>query len=1008
VSAQEVTPDAVSSVVSDNVFTDIVERSDDSLLIFEFKIGKIRVSEALLTYEDFDTGDYYVPLGDVLEALEFPIEVDNDAGSAQGWFIRAGNDFALSLGDKSVVVRGSRSVLKKGYAELHDDGVYVSLKALESWFPMTVDVDFSNLAIVVSTLETFPIEARMERDKARGGINKDGQIVERRNFLVKLDAPRFTVPFIDTSLQTNYTNEDTANKALGFRFSSTARSIIFGQDALYTVNDQTDDDESPSVRLTIGRKAFEGDALYGGVQEYKLGDVSSRSIPLVARSNAGRGVFVSNIADGQNFVSGSDNITLRGELAVGYQVDIKRNGELLDFIEEPDGNGEYIFEDLFVLPGLNVFELVFYGPQGQEIVEERRVFVPANPVQKGQFGYRFHAIQDNTNLFTNRDDEDEDTGELRVTGEVNYGLTKLTSVHGGVASYSMDGEQKRYGFAGLVTSLRGVRLDVNHAINSDGNASSVRLESEFKGFRWQAQHQYYSQFVSEDNVDAGISGDLEHETEVRVSGILPFLFLKGTPLTLQGTRLQNEEGDEDYEWSLRATKNISKVRLTTELAQDIPALNERSTDLNLQVSSRFEDFTLRGTAQYALEPEAVLESLNLTSDITLDEKTKLRLGVSRSGADDPLHALSVGLNRDLGYAQVGFNTSYDDDQTLTALLGMSFGFAYDGRKGEPYFSSSRLSGTSAVFARVFDDLDADSEWEEGEPYLEEVGFSIRGNKREFDTDESGQVFIPELRSYERSTLDILSSTFPDPFMRSDPSRIDYLMRPSQVHVRDYPVVLTGEVDGTVSIMKARSKRPAASIMLDILRPDGTLSVSGSSEYDGFFLISNVPGGQYSIEPNKEQIQELGYCPVAAQPVVINADEPFYSVEDEFLLYADPERVDSNRWIIMSDFVSLEDGVALRDQVYSWEQTIEEDLQDLVPATEISQENGSEALSDDQLKRLILPRYIQKSGDDLYRLVSGPYDDLSSLRVCEYFKANGAQCVGIEQLDCAGLNQLLVD
>jgi hypothetical protein len=659
---------------------------------------------------------------------------------------------------------------------------------------------------------------------------------------------------------------------------------------------------------------------------------------------------------------------------------------------------------------LNVFELVFYGPQGQEIVEERRVFVPANPVQKGQFSYRFHAIQDNTNLLTNRDDEDEDTGEVRVTGEVNYGLTKLTSVHGGVASYSMDGEQKSYGFAGLVTSWRGLRFDLNHARSREGGASSVRLESEFKGLRWQAQHQYYSQFISEENVDSGIGGDLEHETEVRVSGILPFLFLKGVPLTLQAQRLQNTDGDENYEWSLRATKNISKVRLTTELTQDIPALSDRKTDLNLQVSSRFNDFTLRGTARYALEPEAVLESLNLTSDISLDYKTKLRLGVSRSGSEDPLHALSVGLNRDLGYAQVGFNTTYDDDQTLTALLGMSFGFAYDAQKGRPYFSSSRLSESSGVFVKAFDDLDADSEWEEGEPYLEDVGFSIRGNKREFSTDERGAAFIPELRSYERSAVDILSSTFPDPFMRSDPARIDYLMRPSQVHRRDYPVVLTGEIDGTISIVKTRSKRPAASILLDILRPDGTLAVSGSSEYDGFFIISDVPAGQYSIEPNKEQLVELGYCPVAAQPIVISADEPFYSVEDELLLYADPARVDSNRWIMMSGALSYGEAVMARDAVYGWEDEALGALEGEQGPIVVDDDGSEEAvLNFDQLRRLVLPRYIKRAAEgELYQVMSGPYDDLSALRSCEFFKEEGARCLEIKQLICDDLKQLVVE
>ena len=155
-------------------------------------------------------------------------------------------------------------------------------------------------------------------------------------------------------------------------------------------------------------------------------------------------------------ITQSGTVQLRGELPVGYQVDVMRNGQLLGFLEEPDDNGEYIF-DLDVFPGLNVFELVFYGPQGQKDIKEERFYIPANPVQKGSFGFKTSVIQDNTNLITNRNaDSDLDQGAYRAIIEGEYGLTDTASLYTAFADMSMDGERSRFGLLRLSRSFKSI------------------------------------------------------------------------------------------------------------------------------------------------------------------------------------------------------------------------------------------------------------------------------------------------------------------------------------------------------------------------------------------------------------------------------------------------------------------------------------------------------------------------------------------------------------------------
>lgn len=995
VSAQEITPDAIGFSPSFDDLTTIIERPDEELLIFELRIGDILVSEALITYEDLETEKYYIPLTDFADALEFPITVNNEKGTANGWSTNESETFSLSLKDKVARIRGKKIPIKDGEVENHADGIYVALKTLESWFPLTIDVDFSNLALVVKSLRPLPIENRLERDKNRNKIGPKKQKYRKSNVLEKPKAPYFTLPFVDTSIQSSYTNRKDATKSFGVDYSITGRNIILNQDALYTINDTTTDSEDPNIRLTLGRKALGEDKLFLGLTEYALGDITTSNLPLIADSNAGRGAFLTNVSEFESAFGGSDTITLRGELPVGYQVDIKRNGELIDFVDERDENGEYVFDDLFVLTGLNVFELVFYGPQGQEYKEEKRVFVPQTPIKKGAFEYRIQSIQDNTNLFTNRDNNDRDTGEFRATAEASYGLSSLTAIRAAAASYSLEGQRTQYGLAGLSTSFKGLRFDVNGAINTDGHATSVRLESAFKGFRWQIMHEYFNQFDTETTENTGLTGELEHQTDLRISGILPFLFLRNTPLTLQAARLENTDKQERYEWSLRATKNIRRLRITSEIDQTIPEENDRQTDLNFQVSSRLKHFTLRGNVRYSIEPEAQLETVNLTSDIKLNNTTKMRVGLVRSGADDPLHSIALGLNKDFGYMLGGLNTTYSDDGNFGAILSASFGFAYNQTNGRPYFSSKRLSDSSAVIARAFRDLDADNIKDENEPYLEKIGFAIPGNKKEFQTNANGQEFIPELRAYEQATLEILSETFPNPFMQSNPRKIDYLMRPSQIFARNYPIILTGEVDGDVSVFKNSIKIPAPSIELEIIRENKTKLVTGKSEFDGFFFIENVPIGNHIIQPNPDQLAELGYCPVKSQNIILESEEPFASVEQPFVLHPNPDLIEQNKWVILKK--NLLNAVAQEQLQNPYDQVLD---------TQLSTETGEKI----SVAREIKPRYLMQdqSNNNLLQMIAGPYKDLEALQTCELLKTNKYNCYGTQQLTCDDLNKLEIN
>tara|TARA_B100001989_G_scaffold249166_1_gene223990 strand:+ start:1521 stop:4829 length:3309 start_codon:yes stop_codon:yes gene_type:complete len=867
---------------------EIVTRPDEDLLILTFKLGEYLLLDALLCYQDLDQDKYFIPLIDFLDALEFPATISADNLSVEGWFLENSRQFNIDLATGKAIIEGKSYDLSSSDVERHADGVYVSLKQLQKWFPVTLDLDFNELSLVVKSLEPLPLEIRKARDSKREGIRSGTQIDEAELPIMEAAAPFFSIPFANVSMQSRYENTEGVDERASYRITQLASGIVAGQDASLSVNYATNDEESPDIRFKVGRKDINGELWGVGLSEYQAGDINTFSTPLLTRGASGRGVEVSNIPIDANRGAQSGNVELRGELPVGYEVDVMRNGQLVGFIEEPDENGEYVFDDLNVLPGLNVFELVFYGPQGQKEVKEERIYVPANPVEKGKIHYKVNTIQDEKNLFTNRDSSaaEEDFGKFRLTSEAEYGLTDTSSLYGALATLTTEGKRKNYALLRYSRSFKGIRMDLSNAWSrgggENGRAYGVRLQSSYKGLRWQAEHNYYQTFESEQTDRGQIIGDLERESVLKVSGLLPLV--KNIPFTLNVGHFTNREDHRKTEWDARFTKNFKKIRFTGQIFQALEKGKDRDTDATLQVSSRLQKLNLRGTARYAIEPDAGLQNLTFNADWRFEDKTTLRFGVSRSGVDDPVHRVTLGGSYDFDKLKLGATGSYDDNDEFIILVNTSFGLGFDPYARKILMKSDPMADTGIIAPRVFYDYNSNGVFDERDEWLEGVGFAGTGFDKNEKTNKEGYAVLSNVRSYAYNTVFLDEGGLPDPFMRSvnEPQKI--MLRPSQIVQADYPVVMQGEVDGLITAVKRNDRDPLSSVQIHIKSKDTNEVIrSIRSEFDGFIFAGSIPMGAYDMQPDSEQLGKLGYCSVSSKGFVLEPDNPFASV-DEFVVH----------------------------------------------------------------------------------------------------------------------------
>src|SRR5271170_5720834 len=88
----------------DSHTVNIVERSDDDLVLVQLRLGRAVLNESMTGY--LVKNHLLLPLSQVAEALQFPIKVSAPEGQAEGWFLTPDNSFTLDAARHEVVVAG--------------------------------------------------------------------------------------------------------------------------------------------------------------------------------------------------------------------------------------------------------------------------------------------------------------------------------------------------------------------------------------------------------------------------------------------------------------------------------------------------------------------------------------------------------------------------------------------------------------------------------------------------------------------------------------------------------------------------------------------------------------------------------------------------------------------------------------------------------------------------------------------------------------------------------------
>ncbi|MDH5611770.1 MAG: carboxypeptidase-like regulatory domain-containing protein [Gammaproteobacteria bacterium] len=829
---------------------------DSDLRILEIRIESYTFDDVIGAYQHKDI--IMLPLGALASLLDIAITVTPNFAS--GFIIKEDNTFSLDTDRNEVILKGIPGTYKSELVKNLDGDIYVESNLLGVWLNMKLDIDLYASRVWVKSELKLPFLARIEREKriekALSRLNKADQQYPKHHEAYK----DYTLPFVDQTLQLGQRFSDTGNVTT-FNSTTYATADLMQHESTWylTANDQDGIDD---FRVTFGRTDPDGELLgFMNAREYQFGHVAEPRIGLInLPGQLKAGVTASNFPIGMQ--TEYDRHRFIGELLPGWEVELYQNNALIGY-QQTAINGQYDFQDVPLLFGNNHFRLVFYGPKGEIKEEDKNFQLSQSMTKQGEHYYRASAITD-------------DIGSQRTTVQYDYGISKNLSSTFNLVSIPIQEVTAVVQHNYLGASLTGYwdALLASATIISDsesGSATEINLQSRIDEITIGFNDIYLSNFFSEEYLPT--AEPIKRSSKLDLSTAIPASFLPRIPVSFGFKRDQYTNGGELFEITNQLSMSTHGFAMTNNLTHQKVTGQQATANGNFQLSTNIEHIRLRGTIGYELQPDKELTNLALTLDPGQYGDYRLSFGINHSLQQD-ITEYSATANKLSGKYSLSFGARYNTNNEINLDVSFSVGFGYEPRRNRWQQDSRTLANQGSVSARFFLDANQDGIFDDNEEALGDIGVRLNGGYNKGRSDEEGILFLTGITAHNSTNVVIAPETLTDPLWTVALEGIQVVPRPGHAIQVDFPIFTTGEIDGTVSLLKDGRTNGVGRVIVELVDQKNRVVATTETAYDGFYILSKIPLGEYHVRVSEKQLSTLGLRPLSEETVTVKADDPY--------------------------------------------------------------------------------------------------------------------------------------
>ncbi len=766
---------------------------------------------------------------------------------------------------------------------------YLSAHALEELLGVEMKPDFTRQSVRVSSrTRSLPDELAADASVRRAALlfsEPDDEVVALTE-----ETDSWRAPFVDVSARYNFDKEPSGSSSSFLGYSVHAFGPTGPTDSEVYVYDM--DGRSPaSVSVKTSRYEPDGKML-GLFKKIEIGDVYSFSNSAVNYAQSGRGVKFSSFAED---APSDKTFSLREPLPLGWEAELYRNGELMGYRRAGE-DGFLEFRDVPFLLGRNVFRLVYYGPQGQVRSEERVYYYTGNVVDKGTWDVKFNFLEKNKNVIETRKDIPSYSQGYNGLLGLTYGLADWLSAGTNVmydsveraAQGGFERKDKWFFSASLAALAAGTYLNAETVYDPEEGAFSVEggAQTDLYGWDVAVNNVYYDGTVTQRNVYNFTT--LRNEFTARINKSLALPGGWSFPFSYSFRRFSTSESKHQTEHNLSLYQNSWRGMYAGLSYRRLYGVDGKADLLSADINRMGADYSLRAEAAYDfLYGHLYSAGLSVYKDFLprLTGGLKYTRFVQSDLNSDYVNRLSASLSWKTRWGYWTADFGVGDDHSCYGYIGLNLSLLLDGKR--VWAGPDKLYGTGAVKTDVFLDENANGRRDPGEKSVPGASavlsprpsgdFSLREG-REGDTLFSG------LKAYESYMLDIdLNAASESASYVSAAPRRRVRVRPGQVLTLPCPVIGTGDVQGRVfSWVPGAEALERSGIILKLTdAKTGRVAARRVSEFDGNYLFERLPAGDYVLETDAAQLEELGFA--ASAPVAFSVKKNEELLTFDFVL-----------------------------------------------------------------------------------------------------------------------------
>lgn len=847
-------------------------------LILQLKLDETKLNEIFAIKSNDIAHVAFIAL---IQQLDFPIEVDLKQNIAKGWFIREENTFDLRWSEEgaTVTINGNTQQLSKEYCTVLEDDIYIEATQLAEWFRIDIQLNDGDLLLELKPKTKLPIQEQLERKnrQVQSTQYNPNPVLPFRETGYQL----FSAPILDAQVGIN-ANKNTNVKSYSLLGT---HELAYLTSEFFVIGD--DQDAVRDMRLTLTKEKADK-SLLGPLRasEIKVGDIVPTNIGVGQTGAMSRGVSVSNATIQQ--LTDNKTVNLAGAVQIGWDVELYRNGVLIDRLIAVS-NGRYEFNDVELQFGQNDFELVFYGPQGQIETKTESYSITSNALDQGQGSYRFSVSQVGKG-FLGVSDQGEEEGILS-NAIYRLGLTDGWSAGVGISNLdsSIGKDVKQVSTTTSLALFNKMLLDATYDKDQD-DTTNTQYGMRSSVFEQAISARYRVQSANKSEQDTG-SGSIidrpENSLDLAMSGRL---FGSVFPVGYHNTwrQMETAQGIKLNQFSNSVSFYTPWFGVSNQLDWSntkIPLLEQNNQLVNPVLGAQAEsepdifeqDFTgaysenviTRGAVRltrsfgsvytqfgvaYDVKPTSEISGYSASLFWPVSDKLQAQLS-SFYSPQSKQTLTEMGLNYRHDIFNFSFNGTYNTDGNWSAGLFARMSFGYEPSTGQSFVSGASLASGGNMAVRVFEDKNQNSKYDKGEPLIENAKVKAVQGYRQSDTNEQGIAVLKNMQHLLTTDIVLDRSSLEDPFMTGAMEGVSVTPRRGIIDVLEFPVVSTGEVEGSIFIKGTEeASEPAAFVTIHLLDNKGTTIETSQTEFDGYYVFAEVKPGNYKIKIDKASLK----------------------------------------------------------------------------------------------------------------------------------------------------------